>query len=66
MPKDYPNTHFYKIDCKDTNDLSMYIGHTTSVTTRKTNIKVVVVMKVAHIITYRYKRPRTFFHNWGN
>ena len=57
MPKkvmDYSNTHFYKIVCKDTNDSSMYIGHTTNFTTRKTIIKVVVVMKVAHIITYRY------------
>ena len=49
---DYSNTYFYKIVCKDTNDLSMYIGHTTNFTKRKTDIKQVVVMKTGLIIIY--------------
>ncbi|MCR9103561.1 MAG: GIY-YIG nuclease family protein [bacterium] len=70
MPKkvmDYSNTHFYKIVCKDTNDLSMYIGHTTNFTKRKNKHKSCCCNESSthyNLPLYKYIRDQGHWHNW--
>ena len=66
-PIDYGNTHFYKIVCKDTNVKSLYVGHTTDFTKRKSQHKHLCCAendKRYNVHVYEFIRENGGWDNW--